>query len=514
MAMSFSELFIRRPVLSTVVSLLILLLGAQGIASMSIRQYPKVDETVITVTTAYPGASADVIQGFITSTDRQGGVLGRGRRLRHLEERAWPLDGVSLYAPQRRPQQIADRGHRQGAAGARAVADRRQGSGHPEGHRLHLRADVSRRAQRHHEPAAADGISDAGGPAALRHGRRRRRRADPRRAGIRHARLARSGGAGRAQRHRDRRADRHHQLELPVGAGQDQERVLRLFDRGEDDAAGPGDLRAPAGPLQGRRHRPAPRRREDRARRRLDRRQGPLQRPGRRLPRHLPDPGGQSARRRHRGAEGAAGDPDGHAPRHDDRPRLRFDRGDQRLDPRGVQDDRRGGGHRRRRHPPLPRLVPLGGHPDRHHPAVADRRLLPAVGGRLFAEHADAARHGARHRPRRRRRHRRGREHPSPHRGGLHAARGRDQRHARDFRAGRRHDDHACRGLRADRLHHRHDRLALPRIRGDARRRGGHLGLHRAHRLADDVGAASPRRRRPLPADRRPHLRARSSAAV
>jgi multidrug efflux pump len=66
--MTFSEIFIRRPVLSTVVSLLILLLGAQGITGMSIRQYPKVDETVITVTTAYPGASADVIQGFITST--------------------------------------------------------------------------------------------------------------------------------------------------------------------------------------------------------------------------------------------------------------------------------------------------------------------------------------------------------------------------------------------------------------------------------------------------------------
>src|SRR5690606_29468638 len=66
--MSFSELFIRRPVLSTVVSLMILLLGAQGIANMTIRQYPEVNETVITVTTVYPGASSDVIQGFITST--------------------------------------------------------------------------------------------------------------------------------------------------------------------------------------------------------------------------------------------------------------------------------------------------------------------------------------------------------------------------------------------------------------------------------------------------------------
>ncbi len=66
--MGFSERFIRRPVLSTVFAFLILLLGAQGITSMSVRQYPKVDETVITVTTVYSGASADVVQGFITST--------------------------------------------------------------------------------------------------------------------------------------------------------------------------------------------------------------------------------------------------------------------------------------------------------------------------------------------------------------------------------------------------------------------------------------------------------------
>ena len=65
--MGFSELFIRRPVLSTVVGLMILLLGGQGILNMSIRQYPKVDETVITITTTYAGASADLMQGFITT---------------------------------------------------------------------------------------------------------------------------------------------------------------------------------------------------------------------------------------------------------------------------------------------------------------------------------------------------------------------------------------------------------------------------------------------------------------
>ena len=65
--MSPSDLFIKRPVLSTVLGLLILLLGMQGFFNLQIREYPKVDETVITITTVYPGAAPDLIQGFITS---------------------------------------------------------------------------------------------------------------------------------------------------------------------------------------------------------------------------------------------------------------------------------------------------------------------------------------------------------------------------------------------------------------------------------------------------------------
>lgn len=65
--MNISEIFIRRPVLSTVFGALILLLGFQGLFSISVREYPEVEETVITVTTIYPGASADLIQGFISS---------------------------------------------------------------------------------------------------------------------------------------------------------------------------------------------------------------------------------------------------------------------------------------------------------------------------------------------------------------------------------------------------------------------------------------------------------------
>ncbi|MFI4918013.1 MAG: efflux RND transporter permease subunit [Legionellales bacterium] len=65
--MKFTDLFIKRPVLSIVISLLIFLFGINSIHKMQIRQYPRMDNTVITVTTSYPGADADLIAGFITS---------------------------------------------------------------------------------------------------------------------------------------------------------------------------------------------------------------------------------------------------------------------------------------------------------------------------------------------------------------------------------------------------------------------------------------------------------------
>ncbi len=65
--MHFSELFIRRPVLSTVLAAFILLVGIQGIFGLAVREYPEVEETVVTITTTYRGAPPDLIQGFITS---------------------------------------------------------------------------------------------------------------------------------------------------------------------------------------------------------------------------------------------------------------------------------------------------------------------------------------------------------------------------------------------------------------------------------------------------------------
>ncbi len=64
--MSFTDIFIRRPVLATVVSLLILLIGLSAFFNLPVRQYPELSSTTITITTTYPGANADVIKGFIT----------------------------------------------------------------------------------------------------------------------------------------------------------------------------------------------------------------------------------------------------------------------------------------------------------------------------------------------------------------------------------------------------------------------------------------------------------------
>ena len=69
--MRFTDIFVHRPVLATVVSLLILLLGVRSAMEMEIRQYPELESTTVTVTTAYPGASSQLVQGFVTTPLQQ-----------------------------------------------------------------------------------------------------------------------------------------------------------------------------------------------------------------------------------------------------------------------------------------------------------------------------------------------------------------------------------------------------------------------------------------------------------
>jgi multidrug efflux pump len=65
--MKFTDVFVRRPVLAIVVNLVILIAGFQAIKSLNVRQYPKLESATVTVTTAYVGANADLVRGFITT---------------------------------------------------------------------------------------------------------------------------------------------------------------------------------------------------------------------------------------------------------------------------------------------------------------------------------------------------------------------------------------------------------------------------------------------------------------
>lgn len=65
--MAFTDIFIKRPTLSIVVSLLIFLVGVSAALSLQIRQYPRMESATITVDTSFPGATQDVMQGFVTT---------------------------------------------------------------------------------------------------------------------------------------------------------------------------------------------------------------------------------------------------------------------------------------------------------------------------------------------------------------------------------------------------------------------------------------------------------------
>src|SRR5579862_1452124 len=76
--MNFTDSFINRPVLAIVVSLLILVLGLRAVTTLPVRQYPKTENAVVTVTTAYYGADADTVAGFITQPLEQAIAQAQG----------------------------------------------------------------------------------------------------------------------------------------------------------------------------------------------------------------------------------------------------------------------------------------------------------------------------------------------------------------------------------------------------------------------------------------------------
>ena len=76
--MFFTDVFIKRPVFASVLSLIILLVGIRAFFSLNLREYPNIQPSVISVTTAYPGASAQLMEGFVTTPieNALGGIDG------------------------------------------------------------------------------------------------------------------------------------------------------------------------------------------------------------------------------------------------------------------------------------------------------------------------------------------------------------------------------------------------------------------------------------------------------
>ncbi len=90
--MKFTDLFIRRPVVAVVVSLVIVIAGAQAIRTLNVRQYPRNENAAITITTAYVGANAALVRGFITTPLER--VIAAADGIDYLESQS--LQNVSI----------------------------------------------------------------------------------------------------------------------------------------------------------------------------------------------------------------------------------------------------------------------------------------------------------------------------------------------------------------------------------------------------------------------------------
>ncbi len=90
--MKFTDLFINKPVLAIVVSLLILVLGLRSVSDLTVRQYPKTENAVVTVSTSYYGADAETVAGFITQPLEA--AIAQAQGIDYLSSQS--LTGVSI----------------------------------------------------------------------------------------------------------------------------------------------------------------------------------------------------------------------------------------------------------------------------------------------------------------------------------------------------------------------------------------------------------------------------------
>ena len=187
MKMSFTDIFIRRPVLASVVSLLILLVGLQCAFKLQVRQFPELSSTTITITTSYPGANADVVKGYITTPIAQAVASAEGidTLVSSSQQNASTITLNLLLNANRRPR--CRRRPLEGQPGQISAAARGARSRRRQADRRIHRAFIHVLQLEGHDAFADHRLPDPRRAAEAADDRRRRQRPDSRRPDIRDA---------------------------------------------------------------------------------------------------------------------------------------------------------------------------------------------------------------------------------------------------------------------------------------------------------------------------------------
>ena len=251
--MVWTDIFIKRPVLAVVVSLLILLIGFRAATSAA---DPAVSETVEHGGQHHHRLSRRVARsdpGLHHHADRAGGGLRRRRRLHDLVVGARHLHHPGLHQAELRSEPGADRSARQGEFGQIPDSEGIQRPDRDQDDRPDHGGDVSRLLQRSAVGLGDLGLSDARGAAGAFHRRRRRLGRHSRRPDLRDAAVARSGPHGRPQRVAGGRFGGDRRQQLPGGRRPVQGLLHRLQRLGQHRPEEPRPVQAHDRQIQGRR---------------------------------------------------------------------------------------------------------------------------------------------------------------------------------------------------------------------------------------------------------------------
>ena len=176
----FTDIFIERPVLATVVSLVILVLGLRSVGLLPVLQYPYTQNAVVTVSTAYPGRRCEPGGELHHDAAGERDRPGQRHRLHDVVERAGGEHDHRQPAPELRPRQGAHRDQHQGQLGAEPAAAAGAEAGAVGVDRPDDRCDVHRLLQRCAEAQPDHRLPGPRGAAKAAGDRRRADRRDPR----------------------------------------------------------------------------------------------------------------------------------------------------------------------------------------------------------------------------------------------------------------------------------------------------------------------------------------------